>query len=280
MDSIQASIIIPTLNKLSRLRLVLKSLESQITKQIEVIIVFDGCDPSVIEEFHQLNFSFTPIEVICPTNVGRSSARNRGIEVAHGKIVIFLDDDRITCPNFVQAHLNAHKHRHVAVLGYRPDVYLTDEQINDYFTHYEDCIDICNKNSYTVSSHKYLSKPFPWLTFFTGNVSVRRDDLLKVGCFDENFKGWGHEDIDLGIRLHNKRIPVIYALEATNYHMMHASNFSDNRKSSLRNIKYMKKKYIRNPSVFLYYTILGTKHRFLGIYVNRHLTNAFKNDKK
>jgi GT2 family glycosyltransferase len=56
------------------------------------------------------------------------------------------------------------------------------------------------------------------LYFLTGNASVRRDDLLRVGSFDEQFTGYGHEDLELGYRLHKSGVEILYDPEAVNYH--------------------------------------------------------------
>ena len=61
----KASIIIPTKDKLSRLRLTLRGLERQMTNEVEVIVVFDGCQPEMIDQFKELQFSFEPISIIC-----------------------------------------------------------------------------------------------------------------------------------------------------------------------------------------------------------------------
>ena len=50
--------------------------------------------------------------------------------------------------------------------------------------------------------------------------------------------GWGDEDIDLGVRLYHEHIPFINCNTAINYHLLHPSNFADNRNSSVANINY------------------------------------------
>jgi GT2 family glycosyltransferase len=60
----------------------------------------------------------------------------------------------------------------------------------------------------------------------TGNASVRRDDLLAVGCFDEDFTGYGHEDLELGYRLARSGVQILYDPEAVNYHW-HPVGFSE-----------------------------------------------------
>ncbi len=52
----------------------------------------------------------------------------------------------------------------------------------------------------------------------TGNASVRRDDLLAVGGFDESFTGYGHEDLELGYRLQRAGVRILYEPRAINYH--------------------------------------------------------------
>jgi hypothetical protein len=42
---------------------------------------------------------------------------------------------------------------------------------------------------------------FPWTLFYSLNVSVQAADFWAVGGFDEQFRGWGFEDIELGFRL-------------------------------------------------------------------------------
>jgi GT2 family glycosyltransferase len=57
-----------------------------------------------------------------------------------------------------------------------------------------------------------------WLYFLTGNASVPRAELDRVGCFDEDFTGYGHEDLELGYRLQRAGIPIEYEPNAIDYH--------------------------------------------------------------
>ncbi len=66
--------------------------------------------------------------------------------------------------------------------------------------------------------HPASRKKLSWLYFLTGNASVRRADLLRVGCFDESFTGYGHEDLELGYRLQRSGVEILYEPAAINYH--------------------------------------------------------------
>jgi len=278
---IKASIIIPTFNKLLRLKLVLKSLECQVTDEIEVIVVFDGCSPETIEQFRLLNFTFTPIQIVCRENAGCAAARNRGIEKSKGNIVIFLDDDRIVSPTFIKEHLLIHRTvgRAAVVFGIRKEFYLSDDNISAYANATDGLREYCEKNGdiqeYFLKnrSENYL---FRWFNFYTGNVSVDRESLLKAGCFDEFFKGWGHEDLDLGIRLALHKVSFYYADHAENYHMMHPSNFLFDKKSSDDHLKYMIKKYMGHPLVQIILFLLKVKEDKMGFRISAKQNERFE----
>ena len=265
MKKIKTSIIIPTYNKLLLLKIVLKSLEGQITDDVEVIIVFDGCEEKMIEDFHKLTFSFQTIEVICPNNIGRARARNKGIEKAKGDVVIFLDDDRIVSPDYVRVHVQLHEAGFPVVLGKRKEFYLSDDEIEKYYKHHEKLSAYCEEKG-EIEEYIFSKKPksiLRWLNFFTGNVSVDRSYLIKVKGFDEAFTGWGHEDIDLGLRISQEGAAFIYTDDAINYHMMHGSNFTNKTEQSVRNLKYMLRKYRKHLGVqFFLYALIFKQYLF------------------
>jgi len=69
--------------------------------------------------------------------------------------------------------------------------------------------------------HPHSRKRLSWLYFMTGNASVRRADLERVGRFDEAFTGYGHEDLELGYRLEAAGVRIVYEPRAVNYHWQH-----------------------------------------------------------
>ncbi|WP_191560577.1 glycosyltransferase [Metabacillus idriensis] len=61
----------------------------------------------------------------------------------------------------------------------------------------------------------------PWLSFATGNISVRKEMLEKTGYFDERFKEYGWEDIELGYRLHLAGAEFFFQRKIISYHQEH-----------------------------------------------------------
>ncbi|MBE0618130.1 MAG: hypothetical protein IH608_09425 [Proteobacteria bacterium] len=55
-----------------------------------------------------------------------------------------------------------------------------------------------------------------------GNFSCRKSDYEKVNGFNEEFIGWGKEDLELGIRFRNLGLrPFSVANRAINWHLWH-----------------------------------------------------------
>jgi hypothetical protein len=55
--------------------------------------------------------------------------------------------------------------------------------------------------------------------FYTANVSAARGDLLAVGGFDERFPAAAYEDIELGYRLTQAGVRLVYEPAALIYHL-------------------------------------------------------------
>jgi hypothetical protein len=50
--------------------------------------------------------------------------------------------------------------------------------------------------------------------FYSGNFSIRREVLLEVGVFDQEFKIYGNEDGELALRLLRAGVQLVYSPEA------------------------------------------------------------------
>ena len=87
------SIVVPIYNVENYLHKCIDSLIGQTYKDIEIILVDDGsidnC-PAICDEYAQKDVR---IKVVHKENGGLSDARNKGIETATGKYVVFVDSD-------------------------------------------------------------------------------------------------------------------------------------------------------------------------------------------
>lgn len=97
------SIIIPCYNSAALIEETLDSLARQTFKDFEVICVNDGSKDNTLAVLTQYAERGTlQLKVISKENGGVSKARNRGIDEAQGKYILFLDSDDLYHPEMLE----------------------------------------------------------------------------------------------------------------------------------------------------------------------------------
>lgn len=138
------SIIIPAYNAEAYLKRCLDSILSQNYSDYEVIVIDDGSTDGTSNILVQ----YPQVKVISQANHGMATARNRGLEVAQGDYILFVDSDDRLCPNAL-ANLAPHLDGE-DIVGFGTQIYnesngiYTDNPIQptaatagwDYFNHH------------------------------------------------------------------------------------------------------------------------------------------------
>lgn len=101
--NVEVSIIIPFFKNKIWLKEALDSINLQIFKNFEVIIVNDGSHEEISDLF--INYSF-PISYNYQENKGPGEARNYGISKSSGRYITFLDSDDIWLPDKLEKQLH------------------------------------------------------------------------------------------------------------------------------------------------------------------------------
>lgn len=97
------SVIIPTYNTAKYIGQAIESVLEQTSPPFEIIVVDDGATDdteSVVKKFG------AHIRYLYQENHGPSHARNRGVEIASGDYVAFIDADDVWLPEHLSIHLN------------------------------------------------------------------------------------------------------------------------------------------------------------------------------
>ena len=203
------SVVMPTYDEPERLEAALKSLSQQDYPHEAVqIIVVDDASPHLDAE--RLHAAAAPLRLQLlrnEQNQGRARARNAALRVASGDLIVFLDSDMTVGANFLRAHAQRHQNHAEAI--FVGNIRFASEIPTTSLTRYLE-----GRGVHRVDE----DKPIPFNCFVTGNSSVRRSSLLRVGFFDEDLTAYGGEDLELGYRLHLAGIPLYYAPEALSYH--------------------------------------------------------------
>lgn len=98
----KVTVVIPVYNAEKYLSECVESIRSQTYTNLEIILVDDGAkdnSPKLCDEFQQID---DRIRVIHKENEGAGKSRNRGIEVATGDYILFVDSDDYIKPNLVE----------------------------------------------------------------------------------------------------------------------------------------------------------------------------------
>lgn len=209
-DLLQISVVVPTYNRLDTLRYVIPALVAQDLRPdaFEVIVADSQSNDGTAEYLAEVGRTSPNVRHLPGPYTGRAGARNAGIAAARAPIVLFTDADIIAAPDLLSRHLARHAKGHGrAVIG-------CEIQVDSYAEYERKSANAAARDPLHPATRKHLT----WLYFMTGNCSVRRDDLDRVGGFDEAFTGYGHEDLELGYRLQHAGITIEYAPEAVNYH--------------------------------------------------------------
>lgn len=217
------SVIIPTYRRCASVERSLHALRGQTlpADTYEVIVSVDGSDDGTSEMLGQFRSPYR-LRPLWQPNRGRAAACNLGLRRAEAAIVVLLDDDMEPTAPFLEAHLRRHMTgMRVGVMGAAPIV--TDKS-SPAVTRY-----IAGNFNRHLERLSCRGHPFALRDFYSGNFSVRRDTLLAIGAFDEDFSRYGNEDRELSIRLRHAGVDLVYSRDATarQYHTKSFAQLAD-----------------------------------------------------
>jgi glycosyltransferase involved in cell wall biosynthesis len=187
------SVIVATRNRAALLDGALASLRAQLgAPPFEAIVVDNGSsdDTKAVAERHGAVYVFE-------RQPNRALARNAGIAIAGGDVVLFVDDDVVLPPFFLSAHARAQQAETFPHVVTGPIINVPAPEV----------------------------RPVPTLLngsnafFCTCNVSVPRNVLTAVGGFDAAFDAYGWEDTELGVRLRKFDVRRRFVWEAYLWHI-------------------------------------------------------------
>jgi glycosyltransferase involved in cell wall biosynthesis len=214
------SVVIPTYNRLNMLVRVLDALEAQAdAPPFEVIVIDDGST----DDTARVMSTRPGLTFRTQANGGPGRARNHGVSLAAGKIVVFIGDDTVPEPRFLAEHARVHRQAGdnpmVACLGY------TGWPRSERVTAFMDYI-----NDYGLQfGYKLIrdGEVVPFNFFYTSNISIDRD-VLAGHPFDTTFPSAAWEDIELAYRLDAKGLKIHYNAGAVtrHYHPMNVDSFA------------------------------------------------------
>ena len=228
-----ASVVVPTFNRLSDLQRVIQALREQVDalpSPCQIVVVDDGSTDGT-GAWLDAHSSDLDVLGLHQENSGPARARNRGVEVSEGSVVIFLGDDTVPQPGWLYEHLEAHRiggsNRPLAVLGYtgfpagESSPFL--RWINEYGAQF---------------GYALIDDPtdVPFNFFYTSNISLPRRYFRDLGGFREDFPAAAWEDIEFAYRATGSGLSLRYQPRARviHHHRIRVATFCERQQKSGR----------------------------------------------
>lgn len=221
MKKEKISLITCTYNRLDKLDKLIKSLKNQSLLPDEFIISDDGSKEDIELFLKNIfkNENRFKVKLIKQKDLGfrLARARNNGVREAIGELIILVDSDIIMPKKFIEIFYKKRQKNVINLsraLRLTPEStkLLTDKEIEKgQYSHlyskksYYYNIERYYKNKlYSIFAPKKQAEKFRAMAF-----SLYKEDYLKLNGFDENFIGWGAEDLDFGRRAYYKGIKIV-----------------------------------------------------------------------
>jgi glycosyltransferase involved in cell wall biosynthesis len=181
----------------------------------EVVVADDGSEEEVVQKVRGLiSRSQFPVVHAWHPRQGprRASTRNNGIRHASGEFLVFFDADFAVLPGVIRSHIYTAKPGQFAAGRCK---YATEEQTARILadggsaslleTIYRELPDEpIEKEHRRFVRHAFLRRiglGDPRKSTFGGHFSVYKADIEAVNGYDENYVGWGAEDMDIAHRM-------------------------------------------------------------------------------
>jgi glycosyltransferase involved in cell wall biosynthesis len=249
MSDIKLSLAIPYKQRLDNIKILFEGLANQTmdSSQFEVIVgVMEYCEEyvSACRDFtDRLNI----ISVLSANDFEVARARNLAMRQASGEVIVHLDADTLLAP---EALTNLYEHnfsfgQNVCIVG----------QVLGYGNNMDGDVTSVNARSYAYYK-KVLGELWdgvanppdprfqvvhvlPWAFAWTGLIALPAAAVRDHGLFfDEEFRGWGVEDLEWGYRICASGIPIVLRADVYGLHLPHVrdavANFRKGRGNWLR----------------------------------------------
>lgn len=214
----KVSVVILNWNGKKFLHACLTSLRKLTYKPVEVILVDNNSSDGSVE-FVKKNFSWVKL-VVNTRNDGFAKGNNIGFKKSTGKYILFLNNDTIVTPTFLQSMVRQMEHD--ASIGcMQPQMRMMDhkelqDEAGGYLTHFGFLYHYGYKKKYALSPYKLKREVF---SIKGACMIVPRRVFEEIGKFDEDFFIF-FEETDVCHRIWLAGYRVIYDPTTYIFHMV------------------------------------------------------------
>lgn len=238
MDTL-VSVIIPVFNREKTIGRCVDSVLNQSLDNIEVIVVNDGSDDKTLTVLETIKDD--RVKIISQKNMGQGYARNRGLEIACGKYVAFVDSDDTIEPQMLEdMYMKAEAEKADVVQCNLCDIY-PDGRRKIQLKYKDITVKIDNKGVYM---DKYFSTCRH--SYEICNKLIRRSFMLKNNLKFRDTRKYFSEDLLFNLEMINCMRKICFISESYyNYYQNDDSHLHTNNESRLASIFELFMDYIK-----------------------------------
>ena len=193
MDNVRFSVIIPTYNSIKEIERALQSIREQTFKNYEIIVIDDCSTDNTYDVLKNCN-DITLIRNA--TNLKAGGSRNKGLEIAKGEYIIFLDADDYLAENDTLQKINdviGNEKTDIVYLGFETVGRMNEKWIptkeNSALTQrvhnwkYENVWDVCWNNQFLKENNMSFIEKRYFEDFAFYYKGIMRAKSYKVASF-------------------------------------------------------------------------------------------------
>jgi glycosyltransferase involved in cell wall biosynthesis len=208
-----AEVIIPTRNREEYALATVKHLLAQDYPRFRIIVVDQSDQPS--EALRSLSLQDSRLVHHAAESRGLPAGRNEGLRLSSGEIVIFVDDDVVPEPGFIEGHVFAYRDRSLGAAAGRVHEGGGRRSV-------EQSGKTGRINRWTGEIHQgfTVGNPVDVDTALGANMSFLRSAIAGAGGFDERFGGTAlYEETDACLTLKEKGYRIRYCPDVAITHL-------------------------------------------------------------
>ena len=216
---IKTSVIIPVYNTKEYLEECLDSVLAQTQKEIEIIIIDDGSDDGSLEIIDAYVNRYPFIYKLEQNHLFQGTARNRGLEIAKGEYVYFMDSDDAITPDLFRRCYDLCESENLDYVTFDAHGFKYDEKDTELVVP----DDIADRTGLGIENRIYTGPEY-WTDFYNKHGVlylcwlhyIKREYLLKNDLFFEERTYF--EDNDWILRLYMNAERIRYIPEELHLH--------------------------------------------------------------
>lgn len=249
MTDLLVTVIIPTYNRRQWIGECLDSVRAQTYKNIETLVI-DDCSTDGTVEWLRSDARYAVAKIhVQSQKGGASEARNSGIRMARGELIVFIDSDDLLAPQHIETAVRTFK-EHPTVGLFCCDSTVIDSNGDLLFegrTWHQ--IQSQLKNHPVQTGFRGLKHIFQFSHIFPG-FTLPKAVFEKVGYFDQSI--FPMDDYDLSLRVAGAGYGVYYCNEALALRREHSgqcSGFANSVDTCRKQIRTLKAALQRNSEL-------------------------------